>query len=755
MPATDNLALPDNALMTIDHIGRYEIKGRLGRGGMATVYRGYDPRFGREVAVKVLPLDMVDDAQFRARFEREAHAIAALEHPCIVPVYDFAEDNGQPFIVMRLMKGGSLAERLKEGALSLVDASRILERIAQALDAAHQRGIIHRDLKPGNILFDEYDNAYLSDFGIAHIAGAGSTLTGTGVIGTPAYMSPEQVQGSGAPLDARSDVYALGIILYQMLSGQTPFQADTPARVMMAHILEQPEPILDRRPDLPPECDAIFGKALAKDPEERFDSAGELAAAFKALVLSEAPTPQSRPTAPTYEAPTRTARSHPASPSIPSPPITPPAAPLSEGAPRRGGIPLWIFALAGVLLLGGAAGGGFLLKGLLLPGGAAPTPAAAASAASLQATQTALVSASLPDATATSSPSPAPGPTRTPSPSPAETALPTDTPVPTDTPAPTATPAPIVLGGADRISFLRDSDIWTVNLDGSDLRQLTKDGGEKTLLQWMPDGKAVTYILGKCVHSVEDATGRDELIMCLKAIDTLSDFTISPNGSQVAISVDNQLYVVPFDRDALAQVEYRTDLQRLATCKTLAPYTRNAVKQARWSDDASMLALKLIGNDGTGRQVDLVDVVSIAGCPDTPPRKDEFPAQRFTIKTYDTTPIIQNFSWDGVYLFALTGFVRNDGFGDLYIYNSDLHRADVEVNPVGGVCCYRDPQFSPNGQYLAFAFQDIRAGAANPITLYYIDISTLGTGVRYTPIPLPEGFFSNPREKPQPVLRPH
>jgi Tol biopolymer transport system component len=108
-----------------------------------------------------------------------------------------------------------------------------------------------------------------------------------------------------------------------------------------------------------------------------------------------------------------------------------------------------------------------------------------------------------------------------------------------------------------------------------------------------------------------------------------------------------------------------------------------------------------------------------------------------------------------VYLFALTGFARNDGFGDLYIYNSDLHKADLEVNPVDGVCCYRDPQFSPDGQYLAFAFQDIRAGAANPITLYYIDLSTLGTGVRYTPIPLPEDFFSNPREKPQPILRPH
>ncbi len=323
---------------------------------MATVYRGFDPRFEREVAIKILPLEMVDDPQFRARFEREARAIAALEHPCIVPVYDFAEDNGQPFIVMRLMKGGSLADRLKEGPFTLVEAQRVLHRLGQALDAAHRRGIIHRDLKPGNILFDEYDNAYLSDFGIAHIANAGATLTGTGVIGTPAYMSPEQVQ-SDAPLDPRSDVYALGIILYQMLSGQTPFRADTPARVMMAHLLETPQPILDLRPDLPEGCQQVLETALAKDRDERYTSAGALAEAFKAVVLGEAPTPPVQAHADTTRAaPTRVARPNvlPQTPTAAARQAHSPARETVAASGRR--FPL-AAVLGGVLLLGALVAG--------------------------------------------------------------------------------------------------------------------------------------------------------------------------------------------------------------------------------------------------------------------------------------------------------------------------------------------------------------------------------------------------------------
>ncbi|MEK6573856.1 MAG: serine/threonine-protein kinase, partial [Chloroflexota bacterium] len=177
-------------------IGRYEIQRKFGEGGMAVVYLAHDPNFDRTVVVKVIQREYSGLAEFRARFSREAKVIAALEHEAIVPVHDFGEHDGQPFIVMRYLTGGTLADRMGHGPLPLPEVARIVERIADALDYAHSRGVIHRDLKPGNILFDERGKAYLSDFGIAKLADATMKLTGTGIIGTPAYMSPEQARAN-------------------------------------------------------------------------------------------------------------------------------------------------------------------------------------------------------------------------------------------------------------------------------------------------------------------------------------------------------------------------------------------------------------------------------------------------------------------------------------------------------------------------------------------------------------------------------
>ncbi len=150
--------------------GRYEIRGEIGRGGMATVYHAYDPRFERDVALKVLPREMLHDVQFRTRFEREAKTIAMLEHPAIVPVYDFGEEEGQPYFVMRYMTGGSLSDRMKKGPMTVREVAHLMTHIAPALDEAHSKGIIHRDLKPGNILFDQFSEPYISDFGIAKLS---------------------------------------------------------------------------------------------------------------------------------------------------------------------------------------------------------------------------------------------------------------------------------------------------------------------------------------------------------------------------------------------------------------------------------------------------------------------------------------------------------------------------------------------------------------------------------------------------------
>jgi class 3 adenylate cyclase len=252
---------------------------------MAAVYRATDPQFPREVAIKVLTGKLVDDADFRARFAREAQSIAALEHPAIVPVYDYGEQDDVPYLVMRLMEGGALAERLQAGPLPLAQAVAIIQQLAGALDAAHAQGLVHRDLKPGNILFDRHDNAYLADFGIVKLTRDDSlALTAVdGILGTPLYMSPEQIRGKET-LDGRSDIYSLGIIFFEMLTGSPPFHGDTPIDVAVKHIHEPaPSPMLIRQ-DLPPACEPIIAKVLAKDRADRYPTAAAFAAAIARLL---------------------------------------------------------------------------------------------------------------------------------------------------------------------------------------------------------------------------------------------------------------------------------------------------------------------------------------------------------------------------------------------------------------------------------------------------------------------------------------
>jgi len=212
---------------------------------MATVYLAYDPHFTRQVAIKVLPRQFTHDPKYLARFEQEAKMIATLEHAAIVPVYDFGEYNDAPFLVMRYMAGGTLHDRLGGKPLSLEEIAAMLDRLAPAMDKAHNAGIIHRDLKPANILFDEDGNSYLADFGIARMAEASQTMT---IVGTPAYMSPEQVE-SEVKLDGRSDIYAIGVILYELLTGNQPYTAETPTGQMLMHITKPVPNILEANPD--------------------------------------------------------------------------------------------------------------------------------------------------------------------------------------------------------------------------------------------------------------------------------------------------------------------------------------------------------------------------------------------------------------------------------------------------------------------------------------------------------------------------
>lgn len=242
---------------------------------MASVYLAHDPNFRRNVAVKLISVNFQENPVFRERFEREARLIAQIEHPAIVPVYDFGAQGDQLYLVMRYMAGGTLADKIRQGRCTLGYAVKVVAQIAPALDAVHAQGVVHRDLKPGNILLDGFGNAAISDFGIAHLTAVTADLTGSAIIGTPSYMSPEQVRGDD--LDGRSDVYALGVILFEMLTGHGPFHASTPMSMALKHLSDPIPSIRSLRPDLPADVKSVLDKALAKDRERRYSTASELA----------------------------------------------------------------------------------------------------------------------------------------------------------------------------------------------------------------------------------------------------------------------------------------------------------------------------------------------------------------------------------------------------------------------------------------------------------------------------------------------
>ena len=248
-------------------LGKYQVLERTGLGGMAEVYRGRHEQLGRDVAIKVLHPALIHDPEFLARFEREARLVANLRHPNIVQMFDFDTQDDQVFMVMEFIAGGSLKQRLDELKSSgqfmpLDEIARILNQMAAALDYAHTRKMLHRDLKPSNILLDASGNVYLTDFGIAHMMG-GTRLTNTGsLLGTPAYMSPEQ--GRGEPLTIASDLYSLGIILFEMITGEVPFNAETPLAILQKQINDPPPPVEIYRKDLPVGVGKVLAKALSK-----------------------------------------------------------------------------------------------------------------------------------------------------------------------------------------------------------------------------------------------------------------------------------------------------------------------------------------------------------------------------------------------------------------------------------------------------------------------------------------------------------
>jgi len=273
--------------LTGKQFGHYQIVTPLGEGGMAAVYKAYQPSMERYVAIKVLPRHMASTEEFLNRFRREAKLLAQLQHPNILPVFDYGESEGYPYIVMPFVPSGTLADLIDNQQLPLEKVRRIMNQIGDALAYAHGRGMIHRDIKPSNVLIDESGNCLLTDFGLARMVESSIKITTSGtVLGTPAYMSPEQ--GAGSEIDHRSDIYSLGIILYEMVTGRVPYNAETPIAVVFKHIQDPLPSARKLNPDLPESVELVLLKALTKSPEDRYQTMGEFMNAIRSAI-SESP----------------------------------------------------------------------------------------------------------------------------------------------------------------------------------------------------------------------------------------------------------------------------------------------------------------------------------------------------------------------------------------------------------------------------------------------------------------------------------
>jgi serine/threonine-protein kinase len=453
-------------------VGPYEVRDQIGQGGMATVYRGYQTSLNRYVAIKVLPIWMAQDSQFVQRFRQEALAAGGLRHPNILTVLDAGTFEGQHYIVMDYASGGTLADRLRTGPMAPDQAAELIAQIADALDHAHRRGIVHRDIKPSNILLDEDGRPLLADFGIAQAMGTGPRLTQSGAsIGTPEYMSPEQSQGER--VDGRSDIYSLGIVLYQLLTGRVPFQATTPVATLYQVVHEPPPPPRRFNPNIPAYLENIILRALAKQPEQRFASAREMADALRQRRVVTPPpiiTPRDATRLMAPPSPHTTPRHQ--SGSDTSSPAGAPAPTADQPKKRSAGVGILIGAIS--FLIVALLGGGIYLV-ISGRGGSNATPTAATANASV-----------VQPASPTAAPTPTPAitviekivvasmtPTFTPLP-PTQTpiivivtvipptAAPTDTPTsaPTNTPRPTPSPTAVPIVASSKPGVILDFETF-------------------------------------------------------------------------------------------------------------------------------------------------------------------------------------------------------------------------------------------------------------------------------------------------------
>lgn len=712
------------------HVGTYTIRHYLGMGECGKVYRASHQWTGIDAVVKLLPEGFFADRAYKERFEQEVRILALYDlPPAIVPVDEYQLEGDQPYLVTHYFPGGSLAEKLESGPLEDADVFWIASQLAFGLDFMHRSGVKHRNIKPENILFDHELQPHLVDYDL--FPPPDNDLTGVfhPVPASLSYLSPEQALNRNAG-DERSDVYSLAGIVYAMLSGHAPFvKFGSNLEQAVAHIRQEPPDICLERTELPTKCSAVIQKGLAKSPGHRYATPLEF---VNALGQSLG-----------YDVSEFALGGENATGTISDPPKI-----------RNRWMSIAVFTL--LVLVVGIIGGGYVM-GFLRPvpgvnNGNSPglTVVATEPAISDQAGQT--------------------NPLLTPS----WTALASLTPIMkvvstkdvTLTPdilvqpavsnstveAEVGVPSIPIIGGADKIAMINESEIWLANLDGSGLEVITQDKIAKTDLEWLPDGSGLIYHAEGCFYylpyngSTLDGS-KNMKLACL------GDLAISPDmkemiyGNSVRLRNENMgwlNYTEPYS------------LQKLTSIGSLDRQVNGCFIEGGWqtmySSDGKRLASIYLA-PYQGRPVEVIRLYTIDKCGQPVDVVVAFPDVFFTMRNYigpDDDGKLDEFGWNGEELFAVHGNTSN-GFGDIVIFNTGTRQAKF-VAPIEGQCCYQDIQWSPDGQYLLFVFKDARYTENSRI--YYIPYGTIDTGRSYQPLDIPVYFFAKIKERVEPALRP-
>ena len=697
------------------NLGNYRIEMILGKGGMSTVYMAHQPSMDRTVAIKVLPREFLHDDTFLIRFQQEIKMVSRLEHPHILPVYDAGEADGVPYIVMRYVSGGTLADQLMRGLPGTDMLLNVVEQIAQALDYANEFGVIHRDLKPSNILLDERGNAYLADFGVSRSVTFQEDLTGSRIIGTPPYIAPEAVRKDDM-ITGSSDLYALGVLTYEMLIGHPPYQADDPMKVLVAHVLEPIPSLRAENPKISPAVESVVQRCLAKDPDDRHETAVAYAQALirafettqpgsgpilssektqerAAVPRQPDPLPPSqgvveRVSAENTQPPTDQSRVMPARPVAEVAPAPPPAS-RAESKSRGGGgaisclVPI---AVVGAIIVGVIITAVFLTQGnpLSLLDVLTPLPTL--------------------DTGGTSSQS------RTPIPNGEEGSGEAGATVETNT---VVLPAP---SGGDRLAFTSnrdgDFDIYIVDIDGSGLRNLTNNGFADFDPAWSPDGTKIIYAVNE--EPAETSSRSDLWVMNADGSNPIQLTDLSGNDADPDWSPSGDWVVFTSDTEGTFDL-YIMDASGGNICQLTSISTNELTP--RWSPDGRQISYH--ARAGTNRATSDIWILEV-----DPTQNCDNVVSGDPVRVTDNNVRDEWADWspDGRRLMYTTGAEVGDGhaIAVLNLTDGTVTRLTDGLQNDNAVRD-DDPVWSPDGTRIAF---DSDRDGGDFFDLYILDIQT-------------------------------